>query len=339
MTACESEYSAFRIPALVRAGKTLLAFAEGRLHGHGDSGQIDIVMSSSVDGGRSWSAPRAVMQKAGYTCGNPVPIFHPKKKTIVLVFCTNPAGITERTIIAGGEGEGRRVWVAETADDYGSFRDLREITDQVRIPSTSWFATGPSGGVYLRNGVMAVPCNEVVSGMDVATGGRSLVAFSRDHGRTWERGPIVVARGGNEGHLTVDAGGRLLHVARCHDTSGPQQIASTSSDLGRTWSALGSSNVARGILCKTPIASFGGKIWLSTPTAMIEHRGRARRAGLTLFPFDMDGKQAGDGVLVDAGLSAYSDLVTTGESGGAILWERGSRRPYEEIVFAPLTTP
>jgi hypothetical protein len=47
-------YHTFRIPALIAVGKeTLLAFCEGRRQGGSDSGDIDLVMRRSADGGRT----------------------------------------------------------------------------------------------------------------------------------------------------------------------------------------------------------------------------------------------------------------------------------------------
>src|SRR5660397_56602 len=49
-------YASFRIPAIVttNSGK-ILAFAEGRVKGSSDTGNIDLVMKSSDDGGKNWS--------------------------------------------------------------------------------------------------------------------------------------------------------------------------------------------------------------------------------------------------------------------------------------------
>ncbi|HVT85811.1 MAG TPA: sialidase family protein [Chitinophagaceae bacterium] len=47
-------YQVFRIPAIIRLpNKDLLAFCEGRLHGGGDFGNIDIVMKRSSDNGKT----------------------------------------------------------------------------------------------------------------------------------------------------------------------------------------------------------------------------------------------------------------------------------------------
>ena len=48
-------YNTFRIPAVVTTGKgIILAFAEGRKNSGSDTGDIDLVMKSSEDNGKTW---------------------------------------------------------------------------------------------------------------------------------------------------------------------------------------------------------------------------------------------------------------------------------------------
>ena len=96
-------YRVFRIPVLMRAGRALLAFAEGRptLRDHG---AIDIVLRRSFDGGHSWDDVRPVMGSTAleggtsFTVGNPVPIYVPREGALLLLFCSNDASATERAI-------------------------------------------------------------------------------------------------------------------------------------------------------------------------------------------------------------------------------------------------
>ncbi|WP_433463383.1 exo-alpha-sialidase [Spirillospora sp. CA-128828] len=58
-------YFCFRIPAIVKAlDGTLLAFAEGRVSGCGDAGDIDLVLRRSTDGGRTWGPLQVVLPAA-----------------------------------------------------------------------------------------------------------------------------------------------------------------------------------------------------------------------------------------------------------------------------------
>lgn len=49
-------YACFRIPAIVKSkAGTLLAFAEARKNSCSDTGNIDLVVKRSEDGGKTWS--------------------------------------------------------------------------------------------------------------------------------------------------------------------------------------------------------------------------------------------------------------------------------------------
>ena len=68
----EGGYHTYRIPAVIRAANgSLLAFCEGRKSGGGDSGNIDLLLKRSSDGGRTWSPPQVVWDDTDNTCGNP----------------------------------------------------------------------------------------------------------------------------------------------------------------------------------------------------------------------------------------------------------------------------
>jgi hypothetical protein len=54
-TSGEGGYATYRIPSLIRTGAgALLAFCEGRKGGAGDTGNIDLLMRRSTDGGLTW---------------------------------------------------------------------------------------------------------------------------------------------------------------------------------------------------------------------------------------------------------------------------------------------
>ena len=96
-------YKVFRIPVLVRAGQSLLAFAEGRPHLR-DHGSIDIVLRRSPDGGRTWGPVElalngaAIGSRRGTTVGNPTPIYLPKRRELLMLFCSNSGRADERAI-------------------------------------------------------------------------------------------------------------------------------------------------------------------------------------------------------------------------------------------------
>ncbi len=71
----EGGYHTYRIPALaVSAGDRIMAFAEGRVHGSSDAGEIELLFSTSMDNGQIWTSPRSIVAEAEMTCGNPCPV-------------------------------------------------------------------------------------------------------------------------------------------------------------------------------------------------------------------------------------------------------------------------
>ncbi|MCH5599194.1 glycoside hydrolase [Niabella ginsengisoli] len=68
-------YKSFRIPAIISLKDgSLLAFAEGRVNNAGDFGNIDIVMRSSSDNGKSWYALQVAVDAKELQAGNPAPV-------------------------------------------------------------------------------------------------------------------------------------------------------------------------------------------------------------------------------------------------------------------------
>ena len=57
----EGGYRSYRIPALLVTSKGIvLAFCEGRKNGSSDTGDIDVLVKRSTDGGETWSPTQVV---------------------------------------------------------------------------------------------------------------------------------------------------------------------------------------------------------------------------------------------------------------------------------------
>lgn len=81
-------YGSFRIPAILHSRNgTLLAFCEMR-HTFGDSGDINIGLRRSTDGGQTWTPPQVVTSLATDTAGNPC-VMQSTSGDIVLLSCRN----------------------------------------------------------------------------------------------------------------------------------------------------------------------------------------------------------------------------------------------------------
>src|ERR1700754_3371389 len=95
-------YDTFRIPAIVRSeAGTLLAFAEGRVGGGGDTGDIDLVLRRSHDNGRSWGPLQVIGDNGLNVFGNPTPVVDPATGDIVLLSTHNAGDASEAAIMRG----------------------------------------------------------------------------------------------------------------------------------------------------------------------------------------------------------------------------------------------
>lgn len=98
----QNGYDTYRIPATVttRTG-AVLAFAEGRRDGAGDTGNIDVVLRRSFDGGCTWGPLSVVAPGKGDTRGNPAPVVDPRTGKVVLLTSYNSGAVTEAQIMRG----------------------------------------------------------------------------------------------------------------------------------------------------------------------------------------------------------------------------------------------
>ena len=141
----QSGYFCFRIPSLITlGGGDVLAFAEGRVGSCADDNTHAIVMKRSKDSGRTWSDLQVVVARAApwRYVGNPAPVLMTKTGRLLLPFCVSNAG----------------VWQTYS-DDSGATWSLPLFAANATMPSSSWVATGPPGGLQLQSGRLVIPCN------------------------------------------------------------------------------------------------------------------------------------------------------------------------------------
>ena len=125
-------YACFRIPALLRAAdNSLLAFAEARLNGTSDHGNIDLAVRRSTDNGNTWGDMTVVWSDSGNTCGNATPVLIPQTGRIILLACWNLGNDNETTIESGQAQDTRRVFLIYSDDHGQTWSTPREITESV----------------------------------------------------------------------------------------------------------------------------------------------------------------------------------------------------------------
>ncbi len=332
-------YHTYRIPSLIVTRKgTLLAFCEGRKHSASDSGDIDLVMKRSTDGGRTWGHQQLVWDGGPNTCGNPCPVVDQTTGTVWLLL-THNLGEDRESQIKTKTGKGTRtVWVSQSRDDGESWTQPVNVTSSVKDPAWGWYATGPGIGIQIgrgpHQGRLVVPCDHSYSSPEEP--GRidsaSHVIYSDDHGESWHIGGVV-GPGMNECQLVELAAGKLLLSMR-NDPKGTHRAFATSDDAGAHWTEPQHDLELIDPTCQASLIRYSwpnenrpGAILFSNP---VSHR----REKLTVRIRRDDGTTWDRGLVLNEGSSAYSCLAVLPTGEAACLYERGERTPYEKITLA-----
>ncbi len=315
-------YHTFRIPAIIRTPNRLLAFCEGRLSGGGDSGEIDLVMKHSVDGGDTWSPLSVVSHDPGFTCGNPAPVYDTRSGKLVLVWTKNPASAKESRILTG-EDLPRAVWVMDSRDEGATWSAPVEISATASKPEWRWYATGPGHAIQLKSGRLLVPANHSLG--PEFSGWYSHVIFSDDGGTTWATGGTHEGFT-NESTVAELPDGRVYQNMRSYTGENRRRV-SYSVDGGLTWSADQSDPALVEPVCQASVLGDGVRFLL-----LFSNPANTKREKMTVRASTDGGATWPNAIELYAGPSAYSDLVFLNETTVACVYERGMQGAYEEIV-------
>ncbi|QOV38429.1 exo-alpha-sialidase [Streptomyces ferrugineus] len=347
----EGGYDTYRIPATITTPRgTVLAFAEGRHDGAGDSGDIDVVLRRSLDGGCTWGPVTVVAEGDGDTRGNPAPVVDPVTGAVVLVTSYNSGEVTEAQIMRGEvtAEQSRRVFVQRSADDGRHFTPPRDVTSAVKPPNWRWYATGPGHAVALTRGRHAgrlvVPSNHSVApaagssdtGREPKYYGAHAI-YSDDGGRTWRTGFVDDTYDGysnaNESTAAELPDGRLYFNSRDqHGTSAGNRLDSVSSDGGETLDrpytvqpSLNDVPIVEGSVLQLP--GTGAPLLFSGPSVP------TARQSMAVWGSTDGGATFTKALTLSQQRAAYSDLVPLGRHTVGILYETGVTGPYETIEF------
>jgi sialidase-1 len=336
-------YHTFRIPAVVMAADgALLAFAEARKRGRGDSGDIDLVCRRSEDRGQTWGDLQLVADAGDGVIGNPVPIVDAATGAVVLVATMQPADCDEADIRAGRKGW-RKPCVLRS-DDHGRTWSKPELLPAPEPEGAQWrwYATGPGHGVQLRSGPhagrMVVPANHSLpgGGGDEFLGAHLLL--SDDAGRTWCVGAVDDSHvGAGELNLNESTAAQyhdeLVVLARDQNGRSPATRARARSlDGGATFAAPFAPTVTlQGPVCQGSLWSMGVRdgawhLLFSAP------REPTARRDLRVSVSADGGVGWSTTIQLYAGAAAYSDLVALDASRFGCLFEADD---YARIVFQP----
>jgi len=334
----DAGYAGYRIPVIVRAADgALLAFAEARRNDKRDAGDIDLVMRRSVDDGRTWGPMTVVWDDGENTCGNPAPVVIGRTGEIVMLATWNAGGDRERAIEKRTSADTRRVFVLRSTDHGASWSTPREITEEVKLPEWTWYATGPCHAIEKRRrphkGRLVVPANHKRLDDRGVVESYSQLLYSDDRGATWHLG-AVSQRGGNESTVAETSDGRLVLNMRHYDRPDSLRLYAVSADGGTHWCDRGEWPELPEPRCQGSMLNLTRK-GRPTRTLLFSNPLHPRkRLNLSLSVSRDDGRTWSHYRTVFAGPAAYSDLVRLDERHVGVLYENGDEKDlYRRISF------
>lgn len=324
-------YDTYRIPSLLIVPKgaqlnngeileedLVLAFCEGRKYSALDTGEIDIVMKRSDDGGRTWSELERLVVSGSDSdsikCGNPMALFDNDTGTIFLLYLYHDYNSGETGNFVIHSKDGGETWSAPRAID-------------VNPPS-------PGHGIQLQYGPKK---GRLLATSYVGKSGNSAaVIYSDDHGKTWKDGSDV--GGGDECELVETVDGRVYITLRKNAPLGTfrkdhRQYA-WSEDGGETWSKpkeegdLPSPICLGSIIRMTDNTTYEkNRILFSNPADYVN------RAKMTVRISYDECRSWTEGKLIYEGPSGYSQVGVHHDKTISCLFERGRFEYSDRISY------
>lgn len=230
----------YRIPGLATTKKgTLIGVYDIRHRTGGDlPGDIDVGMSRSTDGGRTWEAMKNIMDmgndpKWRYDgIGDPAVLVDRNTGTI-WVAATWSHG--NRSWVGSGPGlkpeETGQFMLVRSDDDGVTWSKPINITKQIKKPEWCFILQGPGKGITMRDGTIVFPA-QYQDPPDKRRLPHSTIIYSKDHGKTWQVGTGAFDDTTESQVVEIEPGVLMLN---CRYNRKSVRVVMTTRDMGKTW--------------------------------------------------------------------------------------------------------
>ena len=198
------------------------------------------------------------------TIGNPCPVVDRETGTIWLPFCRNSD----------------RVFVTSSTDDGATWSTPVEITEAVKLPSWTFYATGPGHGIQLKNGRLLIPCDHREPALPGRTS-QSHVICSDDHGATWRLGGILdMDTNECEAVESPSDGSVYVNMRSFHGKN--RRAYAWSTDGGDTWSDVALDETLIEPVCQASIVRFTDEAHHDKNRVLFSNPSSTRRERMTV---------------------------------------------------------
>lgn len=232
----------YRIPGLVTSTKgTLLAVYDIRRNTSRDlQGDIDVGLSRSTDGGKSWEPMKVIMDMGEYGglpqdqngIGDPAILVDHETGHIwvaALWLHGKPGEMAWNSSRPGmSPSETGQLVLVKSEDDGLTWSEPMIITDQIKNPEWNLFFNGPGKGITMKDGTLVFPAQF----KDKDQMPHSTIIYSKDKGKTWKVGSGAKSNTTEAQVVELQDGSLMLNM---RDNRGGSRSISITKDLGQTW--------------------------------------------------------------------------------------------------------
>ncbi len=236
----------YRIPALTTSaqGTLLCVYDMRRRMGRDLQEDIDIGLSRSVDGGRTWEPVRVIMDMGEYGglpqeqngCSDPgIIVDHQTGEIFCFAVWMNGKPGKHQWKDDGSEpgfeiGKSAQLMMVRSKDDGMTWSQPENLTRKLKQESWWLLAPSPQQGFQLPDGTLVMPVQGREDGGELSS--FATIMTSVDHATTWTVKPVGY-RGGNECQAAPLSDGSIMLNIR-NDRERFRAVVVTK-DLGKTW--------------------------------------------------------------------------------------------------------